>query len=73
MRRVTALATAAATLATLGLTSLGLGPGGSVAPSAYAASVEQVRVSDGWPMFVGRLEGVLGHTFGQRTMVSTTR
>tara|TARA_Y100001947_G_scaffold47258_1_gene39528 strand:- start:1234 stop:2121 length:888 start_codon:yes stop_codon:yes gene_type:complete len=32
-----------------------------------------VRVSDGWPMFVGRLEGVLGHTFGQRTMVSTTR
>ena len=38
MRRVTALATAAATLATLGLTSLGLGPGGSVAPSAYAAS-----------------------------------
>jgi ABC-2 type transport system ATP-binding protein len=47
MRRVTALATAAATLATLGLTSLGLGPGGSVAPSAYAASVKQVRVSDG--------------------------
>ncbi|WP_375237210.1 glycosyltransferase family 2 protein [Microbacterium schleiferi] len=32
-----------------------------------------VRVSDGWPMFVGRLEGMLGRTFGRRTLVSTTR
>lgn len=32
-----------------------------------------VRVTDGWPMFVGRLEGMLGRTFGQRAMVSTTR
>jgi hypothetical protein len=32
-----------------------------------------VRAGDGWPMFVGRLEGTLGRTFGQRTMVSATR
>ena len=32
-----------------------------------------ITVGDGWPMFVGRLEGVLGRTFGQRGMVSTTR
>ncbi|GHJ58933.1 hypothetical protein NOK12_14510 [Nocardioides sp. OK12] len=42
MRRVTALATAAATLATLGLSALG----GPAAPSAYAATGE-VRVSEG--------------------------
>ncbi|GAA4060679.1 hypothetical protein GCM10023065_08440 [Microbacterium laevaniformans] len=32
-----------------------------------------IAITDGWPMFVGRLEGGLGRTFGQRTMVSTTR
>ena len=32
-----------------------------------------ITLPDGWPMFVGRLEGALGHTFGQRAMVSTTR
>lgn len=32
-----------------------------------------ITVADGWPMFVGRLEGVIGHTLGQRQMVSTTR
>ncbi len=32
-----------------------------------------VTLSDGWPMFVGRLEGSLGFTLGQRAMVSTTR
>jgi hypothetical protein len=32
-----------------------------------------ITVGDGWPMFVGRLEGTIGHTFGQRRMVSATR
>jgi len=32
-----------------------------------------ITLSDGWPMFVGRLEGTIGRTFGQRKMVSTTR
>jgi glycosyltransferase involved in cell wall biosynthesis len=32
-----------------------------------------ITIWDGWPMFVGRLEGMLGRTFGQRRMVSTTR
>lgn len=32
-----------------------------------------ITIGDGWPMFLGRLEGVLGRTFGQRRMVSTTR
>jgi hypothetical protein len=32
-----------------------------------------ITLADGWPMFVGRLEGTIGHTFGQRKMVSTTR
>ncbi|MGB4778660.1 glycosyltransferase family 2 protein [Microbacterium sp.] len=32
-----------------------------------------ITVGDGWPMFVGRLEGVLGRTFGQRRLVSATR
>jgi hypothetical protein len=32
-----------------------------------------ITLPDGWPMFVGRLEGGLGRTFGQRAMVSTTR
>lgn len=32
-----------------------------------------ITVADGWPMFVGRLEGMIGRTFGQRQMVSTTR
>jgi len=32
-----------------------------------------VTIADGWPMFVGRLEGALGRTFGQRQMVSATR
>ena len=45
MRRATALATAAATLATLGLTTLG--SGGLSATPAYAAAAEGVRVTDG--------------------------
>ena len=32
-----------------------------------------ITVGDGWPMFVGRLEGALGRTFGQARMVSATR
>ncbi|TDN88389.1 glycosyltransferase family A protein [Microbacterium sp. BK668] len=32
-----------------------------------------ITLGDGWPMFVGRLEGALGRTFGQRSMVSATR
>lgn len=32
-----------------------------------------ITVLDGWPMFVGRLEGALGRTFGQARMVSATR
>lgn len=32
-----------------------------------------ITVLDGWPMFLGRLEGALGRTFGQSRMVSTTR
>lgn len=32
-----------------------------------------ITIGDGWPMFLGRLEGVLGRTFSQRRMVSTTR
>lgn len=32
-----------------------------------------ITVLDGWPMFVGRLEGAVGRTFGQRRMVSATR
>jgi hypothetical protein len=32
-----------------------------------------ITVTDGWPMFVGRLEGALGRTFGQRQMMSATR
>lgn len=32
-----------------------------------------ITVADGWPMFVGRFEGMVGHTFGQRQMVSATR
>ena len=32
-----------------------------------------ITLADGWPMFVGRLEGTIGRTFGRREMVSTTR
>ncbi|WP_431795794.1 glycosyltransferase family 2 protein [Microbacterium enclense] len=32
-----------------------------------------ITLADGWPMFLGRLEGTLGRTFGQARMVSTTR
>lgn len=32
-----------------------------------------ITLLDGWPMFVGRLEGAIGHTFGNRRLVSTTR
>lgn len=32
-----------------------------------------ITALDGWPMFVGRLEGALGRTFGQARMVSATR
>ena len=32
-----------------------------------------ITLADGWPMFLGRLEGALGRTFGQARMVSTTR
>lgn len=32
-----------------------------------------ITVTDGWPMFLGRLEGLFGRTFGQREMVSATR
>lgn len=32
-----------------------------------------MRATDGWPMFVGRLEGTIGRTLGQKRMVSTTR
>lgn len=32
-----------------------------------------ITLSDGWPMFLGRLEGMIGVTLGQRRMVSTTR
>lgn len=32
-----------------------------------------IMITDGWPMFVGRLEGAIGRTLGQRQMVSTTR
>ncbi|KTR93585.1 hypothetical protein NS220_12010 [Microbacterium testaceum] len=32
-----------------------------------------ITVGDGWPMFLGRLEGTLGRTFGQARMVSATR
>lgn len=34
---------------------------------------DPITVADGWPMFVGRLEGSLGRTFGHREMVSATR
>jgi hypothetical protein len=32
-----------------------------------------ITLTDGWPMFVGRLEGALGRTFGQARLVSATR
>jgi hypothetical protein len=32
-----------------------------------------ITVRDGWPMFLGRLEGGIGRTLGQRQMVSATR
>ncbi|MDO8945486.1 MAG: hypothetical protein Q7U75_20045, partial [Desulfobacterales bacterium] len=32
-----------------------------------------ITIADGWPMFVGRLEGAIGRTFSRRQMVSTTR
>jgi hypothetical protein len=32
-----------------------------------------ITVLDGWPMFLGRLEGALGRTLGQARMVSATR
>ncbi len=32
-----------------------------------------ITIGDGWPMFLGRLEGTLGRTFGQARMVSATR
>jgi hypothetical protein len=32
-----------------------------------------ITVPDGWPMFLGRLEGLLGRTFGRRELVSATR
>ena len=32
-----------------------------------------ITLRDGWPMFLGRLEGTLGRTFGQARMVSATR
>ena len=32
-----------------------------------------ITLADGWPMFLGRLEGAIGRTFGSRNMVSTTR
>jgi glycosyltransferase involved in cell wall biosynthesis len=32
-----------------------------------------IEAADGWAMFVGRLEGLLGRTFGQRRMLSATR
>ena len=32
-----------------------------------------ITLADGWPMFVGRFEGMIGRTFGQRQMVSATR
>lgn len=32
-----------------------------------------MRATDGWPMFIGRLEGTIGRTLGQKRMVSTTR
>jgi len=32
-----------------------------------------ITIGDGWPMFIGRLEGQLGRTFGQARMVSATR
>ncbi|MEV7767487.1 glycosyltransferase [Microbacterium sp. NPDC086615] len=32
-----------------------------------------ITLGDGWPMFLGRLEGTLGRTFGQARMVSATR
>ncbi|MDZ8201570.1 glycosyltransferase [Microbacterium sp. SSW1-59] len=32
-----------------------------------------ITALDGWHMFLGRLEGGIGRTFGQRNMVSTTR
>lgn len=38
-----------------------------------ARNPSPITVGDGWPMFVGRLEGMLGRTFGQRRMVSATR
>jgi len=32
-----------------------------------------ITIGDGWPMFLGRLEGTIGRTFGQARMVSATR
>lgn len=32
-----------------------------------------MTIGDGWPMFLGRLEGTMGRTLGQRAMVSATR
>lgn len=32
-----------------------------------------ITAADGWPMFVGRLEGTIGRTFGQGRLVSATR
>ncbi len=32
-----------------------------------------ITIGDGWPMFLGRLEGTVGRTFGQARMVSATR
>lgn len=34
---------------------------------------QPITLGDGWPMFLGRLEGTLGRTFGQARMVSATR
>ncbi|WP_248150594.1 glycosyltransferase family 2 protein [Microbacterium aoyamense] len=32
-----------------------------------------ITLADGWPMFVGRLEGMLGRTFGDRQLLSAVR
>ncbi len=32
-----------------------------------------ITITDGWPMFLGRLEGALGRTFGEAGLVSTRR
>lgn len=32
-----------------------------------------ITLADGWPMFLGRFEGAIGRTLGQRRMVSATR